>query len=76
MTPNCANTISNMRKVRQEIPLQGEELCNSGKLRKVVAIYKTNTLALSKEYITLKSRGSEKVPYSKVVVPDLFSVNN
>ena len=54
-----------MDKGRQEIPLQGKDFWNSRKLRKVVAIYKTNKLVLSKKYISLKTRGSEKVPYSK-----------
>ena len=47
MTPNCANTISKHRQGREEFP--GKELCNSPKLRKVVAIYKTNKLVLSKQ---------------------------
>ena len=49
-----------MDKRRQETPLQGKELCDSRKLRKVLVIYKTNKLVLS-----LKTRGSEKVTYSK-----------
>ena len=47
MTPNCANTISKHRQGREEFP--GKELCNLPKLRKVVAIYKTNKLVLSKQ---------------------------
>ena len=47
MTPNCANTISKHRQGREEFP--GKELCNSPKLRKLVAIYKTNKLVLSKQ---------------------------
>ena len=54
MTPNCANTISNMVKGCQEIPLQGEELRNSRKLRKAVAIYKIKKLVLSKVYVLKK----------------------
>ena len=53
MTPNCANTISNMDKGCQETPLKGKELRNTRKLRKVVAIYKTNKLVHSKVYVLL-----------------------
>ena len=49
MTPNYANTITNMKKGCQEIPLQSEDsrftikdICNSRKLSKVAAIYKIN----------------------------------
>ena len=55
----------NMDKGCKEIHLQGKKLCNSWKLRKVVAIYKKNKLAFSKKYISLKTRSLEKVPYSK-----------
>ena len=44
---------------------QGKGIYNWQKLRKVVAIYKTDKLILSKNYLSLKTRGSEKVPYSK-----------
>ena len=55
-----------MEKVCAEIPRQGKDLCNSRKLRKAVAIYKTNKLVLSKKYMFLKTRGTaEKVAYSK-----------
>ena len=54
-----------MDKGCQEIPLQGKELWNSRKLRKLVAIYKIKKLVLSKTYMSLKSRGLEKVPYPK-----------
>ena len=49
MTPNCANTISIMNKSCQGIPLKGKELRNLLKLRKAVAVYKTNNLSLSKK---------------------------
>ena len=49
MTPNCANTISIMNKSCQEIPLKSKELRNLLKLRKAVAVYKTNNLSLSKK---------------------------
>ena len=62
MTPNCANTISNMEKGCQEIPLKGKDLRNSQNLSKVVAIFKTNKLVLSKKYMSLKTRSPEKVP--------------
>ena len=76
MTPNSANTISNMDKGRQqEITLQSKDFWNSRKLRKVVAIYKTNKLVLSKKYMSLKTKGSKKVPYSKSC-SRLFSVAN
>ena len=64
MTPNCANTISNMEKDFQEIPQQGKDFGNSRKLIKVVAIYKTKKLVLSKKYMSLKTRSLEKVSYS------------
>ena len=64
MTPNCANTISNIEK-GQEIPLQGKNFCNLRKLSKVVAIYKINKLVLSKKYMSLKTRSLEIAPYSK-----------
>ena len=41
MTPNCANTTSDMDNGRQETPLQGKELCDSRELKTLVAIYKT-----------------------------------
>ena len=65
MTPNCTNTISNMDEDHQEIPLQSKEFYNSGKLTKVVAIYKINKSVLSKKQMSLKTRGLAKVPYSK-----------
>ena len=65
MTPNCANTISNMEKGCQEIPLQGKDFRNSRTLSTVVPIYKTNKLVISKKYMPLKTRSSEKVPYSR-----------
>ena len=54
-----------MDKDCEELPRQGENLPNSRKLRKVVAIYKINKLILFYKYVSLKTRGSEKVPYSK-----------
>ena len=48
----------NIDKGREEVP--GKELCNSPKLRKVVAIYETSKLVLF-----FKTKGSEKVLYSK-----------
>ena len=76
MTPNSPNAISNMEKGCQEIPLQGEDFDNSLKLSKTVAIYETNSSKLVATYMSLKTRSSEKVPYSKSVVPELFSVTN
>ena len=61
ITPNCANAISNMDKGCQEIPLKGKKLCDSRKLRKEVAIYKTNKLVLSKKYMSLKTSTVKKV---------------
>ena len=72
MTPNYANTISNMEKGCQEIPLQGKELYNSRKFEKIVAVYQTNKLVFSKKYISLETRSSEKVPYSKISCSRLF----
>ena len=47
MTPNCANTISEHGQGHEEF--LGKELSNSPKLRKVVAIYKTSRLVLSRQ---------------------------
>ena len=44
---------------------QGKGLYNSQKFRKLEEIYKTNRLILSKKSLSLKTRGSQKVPYSK-----------
>ena len=65
MTPNSPNTILNMEKGCQEIPLQGTDFDNSQKLSKAVAIYKTNSSKLVAIYMSLKTRSSEKVPYKK-----------
>ena len=54
-----------MDKGCEGFPPQGTSLHSSRKLRKVIAIYKTDKLILSKESLSLKNRGSEKVPYSK-----------
>ena len=75
MTPNCANIISNMQKGCQEILLQGKDFRNSRTLRKVVAIYQTNKLVLSKKYMSLKTRSSEKVLYSKTNCSRLIFCN-
>ena len=47
MTPNLANTISKHGQMLWRS--LSEDLCNSRKLKKVVAIYKTNKLVLSKK---------------------------
>ena len=60
MTSNCANTISNIDKGCQEVPLQGRDFRNSQRLSKVVAIYKTNKLVLFKKSMSLKTKSSEK----------------
>ena len=52
-----------MGKGYEKIPRQGKDLRNSQKLRKVVAIYKTSKLVLSRKCISLKTRGSVKAPY-------------
>ena len=46
MTPNFGNTISKHDKGYEEVFIK--ELLNSRKVRKVVAIYKTNNLPKSK----------------------------
>ena len=46
ITLNSACTISKLGESREEIHLEGKELCNSWKLIKVVAIYKTNKVEL------------------------------
>ena len=65
MTPNCANTTSDTDKCRQEMPLQGKEICDSRKLKTLVLIFKTKKIVLFKKYTSLKTTGLEKVPYSK-----------
>ena len=65
MIPNCVNTMSKRGQGFEEIRPQGKELHNSRKLGKVVATYKINKLAFPKKYLSLKTRGSGKVPYSK-----------
>ena len=61
-----------MEKGCQEIPLQGKELYNSREFKKIVAVYQTNKLVFSKKYISLETRSSEKVPYSKISCSRLF----
>ena len=75
MTPNCANTVSNMEKGCQEILLQSKDFHSSRKSSKVVAIYKTNKLVLSKKYMSLKTRSSEKVPYTNSSCSRFISCN-
>ena len=53
---------------------QGKGFLNSRKLIKVVAVYKTDQLILSKKSLSLKTRGSEKVPYLKSSCSKLFFV--
>ena len=65
-----------MVKGCQEIPLQGKDFRNSRKLSKVVVIYKTNKLVLSKKHMSLKTRSSEKVHYSKTSCSRFISVTN
>ena len=48
-----------------KIPRQIKGLRSSRKVRKLVEIQKSNKLVLSKKYISLKTRGSEKLPHSK-----------
>ena len=50
MTPNCANTTSK-NIVKKSLR---KDHCNSRKLRKVLVIYKTNKLVLSKKQISSK----------------------
>ena len=64
MTPNCANTVSKNGQMLWGILPQGEGLHNSQKLRKVEAIYETGKQILSKESLSLKTRGAEKLLYS------------
>ena len=52
-----------MDKDCERILSQGKDLHNSRKLRKIVAIYKTEKLIPPKKSLSLKTRGSEKVPY-------------
>ena len=53
------------KECSEEISWQDKNLRNSRKLRNLEAIYKTNKPVLSKKYMSLKTRGSEKVPYSE-----------
>ena len=55
---------------------QGKGPHNSRNLRKLVAIYKTGKLILSKKSLSLKTRGSEKYLAQKVAAPNLFSLSN
>ena len=48
---------------------------NSQKLRKAVAIYETDELILSKKSLSLKTRGSEKVPLLKSTCYKLIFFN-
>ena len=61
-----------MEKGFKEIPQQAKHLRNSGKLRKVVAIQISYKLGLSKKYISLKPRGSEKVSRTKRIFQTYF----
>ena len=62
---NIDITISNMERIFPEIPLDGKDFVNLSKLDKVVAIYKTNKQVFTKMHMSLKTRSSEKKPYSK-----------
>ena len=59
ITPYCANTIE---KHGEEIPWQDKDLRSLQKLRKLLAICKINKLVLSKKYMSLKTRSSQKFP--------------
>ena len=65
MTPNCANTMSKRGQRFEKIRPQGKDLHNSRKLGKVAATYKIIKLAFPKKCLSLKTRGSGKLPYSK-----------
>ena len=57
---------------------QGKGLHNSRKLRKVVAVYKTDKLTLfikSLKKVPEQDRGSEKLPYSKTSCSKLIFFN-
>ena len=56
-----------MEKDCENIPLQGKDIRNSRKLGKVVAINKTNKIALSKKYMSLKTRDINKVRYPRLI---------
>ena len=65
MTPYAQTRYRNMGKGCEGIFPQGQGLHNSRKLRKVVAIYKTDKLILSKrslKKVQKKDRGLEKLP--------------
>ena len=66
----------NMNEGCEGILPQGKGPHNSRNLRKLVAIYKTGKLILSKKSLSLKTRGSEKYLAQKVAAPNLFSLSN
>ena len=65
----------NTGKGCKRILSQGKSHHNSWKLRKVVAIDKTGKLIPSKKFLSLKTRGSEKLSYSKSSCSKLISFN-
>ena len=68
----------NMGKGCEGILPQGKGLHNSRMLRKLVAIYKTHKLILSKKSlkkVQKKERGSEKLPYPKSSCSKLIFFN-
>ena len=65
-----------MEKGFREISQQSKQLQDSLMLRKIEVISKTSKVVLSKECMSLKTRGLEKKTLLKKIVPDLFSVTN
>ena len=68
----------NMNKGCEGILPQGKSLGDSRKLRKIVTIYKTGKLILSKKSLKKyqkKDRGSEKLTYSKSSCSKLIFIN-
>ena len=67
-----------MNKGCEGILPQGKSLGDSRKLRKIVTIYKTGKLILSKKSLKKyqkKDRGSEKLTYSKSSCSKLIFIN-
>ena len=65
MTPNCTNTMSKRGQRFEKILPQGKDLQNSWELGKVAATHKIIKLVFPETYLSLKTRGSGKVLYSK-----------
>ena len=66
MSPKCGNTILKHKKDYEQVFIK--ELCNSQKVRKIVAIYKTIRLVFSNKEISLKIKGLQKKYLTQKVI--------